>query len=1086
MWLETHIELNTASKMFSWANNQDTEIPNNHIDAVTTGQMGTLPVPNPHAIEKTVILGKAIQADISNIITRDRKHYQYPDLPKWFQLTQLENPIIKWWIIKCLRENWSVFEVPLEQIHLEEDAWKLIHKKDYSLVDFNRAGRPLIEIVTKPAIHDIDDAIIYMEYLQKIVRFLDISNADMEKGHFRSDISISLRKKWSNDLNPRTEIKNLNSFKFAKNAVISEIEQQIQYYIKHNKVKQEQVTALWDEDKKEIRIMRKKENANDYRYINEPDIPAIDISKLKNKIQVDVSQLPFQCELQMIEWKLNMKEARFFSADVKKVNLFFNIHKEIQNIYLVWKFILNYLSNIEEIDEIQTTKIIKLIKLNNTNPIHTKLIKECINKIAVGDIFEIEEYVNEKSMTKNQIEEIVDTIIMNNPEIINNVEKGETNIWMLVAIAMKEMPKLCDWWLLKNIIENKLWISWNKEKKTKDKKGDTWNNNISEWYEDIEDIMEITNHERIEILRRYQSHNIEEINENNIGEELSIAWRIESIRDHWDLIFIDLRHNNNIFQVKIIRENIKDLDWISKLNKESVVLVKGLIQQRDESTYNQSIMSGTIEIDAANIVLLSYAVQLPFDIKEAQKVAENTRLTYRFLDLRNDKMADNIRKRHLVTQETRSILNERSFTEIETPILSKWSDEWSREFIVPSRQHKGKFYVLPQAPQQFKQMLMASGIHRYYQIAKCFRDEDERWDRQAEFTQIDMELSFTNEEEIRKIISDLLLSIVKKIYPNKNLLTPEIQEITYKEAMDLYGSDKPDIRFWLKMKEITDIVKKSDFKVFKEKIEEWWIVKAIKIDKRISKSDIESLTKIAQSHWLWWLAYIIINDNDLQSPIIKYLWENVATNIVNAMEAKPWDIIFFASDRENIANKALDAVRRKLGEMLNLYDKNDLSFCWIVDFPMFEKTVEWRRTFTHNPFSMPKVEDIDKLINKNDIDKIIAQQYDIVLNGNEIWWWSIRAHLPKILESTYRVMWYSTQEIYDSIWHMLKTFCYGTPPHGGIALWLDRLMMILQDEKSIRDVMAFPKTWRGEDLLFNAPSDLPNNRISDVHIKKIN
>lgn len=1084
IWLETHIELNTESKMFSNANNNDTNIPNTNIDALTTWQLWVLPVPNPEAIKKTVLLGRAIEASISEIITRDRKHYQYPDLPKGFQLTQLENPIVKWWIIACLREDWSIFKVPLEQIHLEEDAWKLIHKKDYSLADFNRAGRPLIEIVTKPSIHSIDDAIIYMEYLQKIVRFLKISHADMEKWHFRSDVSISLREKWTKDLNARTEIKNLNSFKFSKNAIIAEIEKQIEYFKIHKKIKQEQVTALRDEDKKEIRIMRKKENANDYRYINEPDIPAIDIKKLKESINVDLTHLPYQCEHKLIKWWLSIKEARYFSSNINQMDLFFEVEQEIKDIYFIGKFILNQLSSTNERNKKQKKQIIELMKIHKKLPIHAKIIKNCVKKIINNEDLNIVEYIKDNSMSENEIEIILEGIVKDHDEIVKQVKGDTKSIWLIISLIMKKAPKPFDWGRLKEIIMNRLGIveEWSNKKLLKKTPIKADSDSTVDW---IEHIINQSTHSKEEILWKYHSHDISQINESMIWKNISTSWRIESIRDHWDLIFIDIRHDNQIFQIKITREKIKELERISRLNKESVIMAVWVIQERDESTYNNKIKAWTIELDAEDIKLLSHSAQLPFEIKDTKKVWENTRLSYRFLDLRNKKNADNIRKRHQVVQHIREFLHKDSFTEVETPILSKGSDEWSREFIVPSRQHKWKFYVLPQAPQQFKQMLMASWIKRYYQIAKCFRDEDERWDRQAEFTQIDMELSFVSENEIRKLIWDMLISIIRNIYPNKKLLTPIIEEIKYKDAMEMYWCDKPDIRFWLKMKEITSIVKETEFKVFREEIEKWWIVKALKIDERISKSQIETLTKLAQSNWLWWLAYIIVNEDWLQSPIIKYLWEEICKKIIQKFDAQPWQMVFFAADKEDIANKSLDAVRRSLWDMLSLYNKNDLALCWIIDFPMFEKTVEGRRTFTHNPFSLPKTEHIKDLVSQKNIEKIIAQQYDIVLNWSEIWWWSIRSHQPSILESTYRVMGYSTQEIYDSIWHMLRAFCYGTPPHWWIALWLDRLMMILQNENSIREVMAFPKTGKGEDLLFNAPSDIPSNKISDVHIKKV-
>ena len=440
----------------------------------------------------------------------------------------------------------------------------------------------------------------------------------------------------------------------------------------------------------------------------------------------------------------------------------------------------------------------------------------------------------------------------------------------------------------------------------------------------------------------------------------------------------------------------------------------------------------------------------------------------------------------------RDILDEENFLEIETPILSAGTDEGAREFIVPSRKQAGAFYTLPQAPQQFKQMLMVSGYEKYFQIARCFRDEDSRGDRQPEFTQLDIEMAFASMQQIIDLNTKMFNAIVEKIYGKKWILHP-FEVLTYKEAMDNYGCDRPDLRFGLKLQDITEIVKDTTFQVFSKPIDDGGIVKCIKVSaedqgkKRLSKGQIEKLTAIAQQHGLGGLAYIIVNENDLQSPIIKFLGEDIAAGIIKTTSAQVGDIVFFSAADYATANKALDAVRQELGSMLKLINAKELRPAWVIDFPMFEKTDEGRWTFTHNPFSMPAIYDIEKHMNgkEEEIGSIIAQQYDLILNGYEIGGGSVRAHKPEILEATYRNMSYNKEEMMKSVGTMYRAFHYGAPPHGGIAWGVDRLMMILEKKSSIREVMAFPKTGTSDDLLFGAPSLLSDKKVEEMNVRII-
>lgn len=585
------------------------------------------------------------------------------------------------------------------------------------------------------------------------------------------------------------------------------------------------------------------------------------------------------------------------------------------------------------------------------------------------------------------------------------------------------------------------------------------------------------------ILDTYRDCPINCIDESFLWKEITIAWWIHAIRDHWELIFIDLREDGEIFQVKFSREVFGDIDQIPKMRKESVIMFTWTIVKRAAEDIDAKSRTGTIELDCKKFAMISEAKPLPFAIHDAKGVSESLRLKYRFLDLRAEKTRETMVMRSKMVSFMRQFLEKQWYMEIETPILGKWTDEWSREFIVPSRIHSGEFYTLPQAPQQYKQMLMASGFSKYFQVAKCFRDEDDKGDRQPEFTQLDLEKAFASEQEIITLFSDMLISLVKTYYPDRPLQSDTIPLMTYQQAMDDYGTDKPDIRFGLKMKDITHIVSWTSFEVFQKQIERGGIVKCIKVEQDLTKKQIEDLTKIAIHSGLGWLAYITVQSDYLQSPIVKFLGEKVSQDIVEYMDAKLGDTIFFSAAKRETADKALDIVRRELGKMLRLYSEDMLSFCWIVDFPMFKKWLTGKWKFTHNPFSMPKKEHVDLLMQGQDIEKIQAQQYDITLCGHEIGGGSIRAHLPEILKSTYKVMKYSDEEMQHSIGHMVDAFSYGIPPHGGIALGIDRIIMILQQEKSLREVIAFPKTWSAEDLLFGAPSSLSGKTLSDVHIK---
>ena len=1089
--LETHVRLNTKSKLFCSCPNKESEVPNENICSVCTGQMGVLPAINKEAIIKAIYFGKAVNSSFSNQVTSwDRKHYEYPDNPKNIQITQFHNPVIPDGEVSCYRNDGSQFTVSLTQTHIEEDAAKLMHEKKISLVDFNKAGVPLIEIVTDPCIRNIEDASTYAQYIQRIVQNLGISEANLEKGEFKSDVSVSLRKIGEVVLNPRTEIKNLNSFKFMVEALMEEIEKQLNYFTTHKEFRPEQTTVLWDADLKQTKTMRTKEFEADYRFISEPDLPFVSIKEIVESINIDASALPYAVETVLIKGGVLPQDAKFFTADAIRSKIFMTINNIIQDASFVAKTLVNNMDadgyqNIHNVAD-----LIAIFQLFKADKITSVLVQNAITSYLKEPTFDYKKYFDENTISQDKITAAIATVIFENEAISNDIKKGNQGkagilVGKVIAIIGKGASgKVIREGVLKAINEkgaisdSVIVVS---EKLVAD----------SEQLKEKSQESIAKSQQPVIIKEEYRTHKISDLSEASITEKVTLSGWVSSVRDHGELMFIDLRDSSTqIFQVRLSRESFPNLDELVKLKAESVIAVTGIVIQRREDDYNAGLRTGKLELETSDLEILNLSKTLPFEIKRAFKSNEKVRFEYKFLDHRNDEVRRAIVNRHKVIKLLRDILDEEEFLEIETPILTAGTDEGAREFIVPTRKQAGSFYTLPQAPQQFKQMLMVGGFEKYFQIARCFRDEDSRGDRQPEFTQLDIEMAYASMQQIIDLNTKMFNEVVRKIYGKKWILYP-FEVITYKNAMDKYGCDRPDLRYGLQMQDITDIVKDTTFQVFSKPIDAGGIVKCIKVsakeqgNKRMSKGQIENLTAIAQQNGLGGLAYIIVNENDLQSPIIKFLGEEIAANIIKATDAQLGDIVFFSAADYATANKALDAVRQEMGRILKLINPKELRPAWVVDFPMFEKTEEGRWTFTHNPFSMPAIYDLEKHMKgeEEEIGTIIAQQYDLILNGFEIGGGSVRAHKSEILEATYKNMGYNKEEMMRSVGTMHKAFQYGAPPHGGIAWGVDRLMMILEKKASIREVMAFPKTGSSEDLLFNAPSILSDKKVEEMNVR---
>ncbi len=1086
--IETHIRLNTKSKLFCTCPNQEINLPNQHICSICTGQMGTLPAINKEAIRKAIYFGKAVHSTMSNTtISWDRKHYEYPDLPKNFQITQFQNPIIPDGHVKCYRNDGSTFLVSLEQVHIEEDAAKSIHEKNQTLIDFNKSGVPLIEVVTKPCIQNLNDAATYAQYLQRIVQNLNISEANLEKGEFKSDVSISLRKKNTQDLNPRTEIKNLNSFKFMVQALSEEVNRQLAYFKKYKKPYPKQSTVLWDENLKETRIMRNKEFTADYRFLAEPDIPLVNIQNALKTIKVDKSLLPFSVETTLIKGGVRPQDAKFFTSDLVRSKIFLSLNNQINNPLFVAKTLTNNLKLEDYSKIIHIKKFIDLFSLFKNEKITATLLQKSIEQLIENPNFDYKTYLETNTISEEAINQVISDILASNVSIVQEIQAGNINkVGILVGKVIQKLGKNASGKIIRVKILEKL------SNKTKNFQDSTSKNQVKSKLNTNTNTSKSVNIAKLEdnpfysseiiVKNNYRTHLISQITAKNTYQNITLAGWVISLRDHGELLFIDFRDSSHdVLQIRFDGKRFTNLEQLAKLKAESVIMLKGNIINRTEDDYNPNLRTGTIELDALELQILNPAKTLPFEIKRALKTNETTRFKHKFLDHRNANVRRVLVNRYRVFKTIRDFLDLHNFIEIETPILSAGTDEGAREFIVPSRKHKGSFYTLPQAPQQFKQMLMVGGFEQYFQIARCFRDEDSRGDRQPEFTQLDMEIAFTNKNAIINLNSSLLEHIVNKIYSKKWKLFP-FKTLTYHEAMEKYGTDRPDLRFGLEMQDITDIVKETNFQVFSKPIEQGGIVKCIKVDrelqkKRLSKKQIEKLTLLAQSHGLGGLAYILINEDNLQSPIIKFLGEDICKKIIERTSGKVGDIVFFSAADYKTANKALDAVRQHLADMLKIIKPKELHPAWVIDFPLFEKTEEGAWTFSHNPFSMPQQDTLKHHLEGKNIGTILSEQYDLILNGYEIGGGSIRAHKSEILEATYRNMGYTKTEMKKSAGHLYEAFQYGAPPHGGIAWGLDRLIMILEKKTSIREVLAFPKTGSGEDLLFSSPSPLSEKKI---------
>ena len=584
----------------------------------------------------------------------------------------------------------------------------------------------------------------------------------------------------------------------------------------------------------------------------------------------------------------------------------------------------------------------------------------------------------------------------------------------------------------------------------------------------------------------YKTHTCGELHRSHVGQQVELAGWVHRRRDHGGITFVDLRDRFGIVQIvadpTVSPQAHRELE---EVRNEWVIQAKGIVRRRPTGSENPNLATGEIEVEVSEIRILNPAKTPPFSINKDEEVDENTRLRYRYLDLRREQMSRNILLRHQVVKFIRDFLTEHGFIEVETPILFKTTPEGARDYLVPSRLHAGEFYALPQSPQQLKQLLMVAGVERYYQIARCFRDEDQRGDRQPEFTQLDLEMSFVEREDIMALVEELFTKLVAEVAPRKRLYASPWPRLTYREALERFGKDNPDLRYDLELKNVRDLIEGSGFKVFEAAIAQGGDVRGLNAKgcADYTRKQIDELTEYAKNFGAKGLAYIALpKDQEMRSTFAKFLSPELLQALMDRMGAEPGDLLLFVADAPAVVFETLARLRVLLAERLKLADPNLLAFCWVIDFPFLNWSEEEQRWDpSHHLFTSPMLEDVPLL--DSDPGKARGQQYDMVLNDYEVGGGSIRIHDRQLQEKVFGLIGLEPDVARERFGHMLEAFEYGTPPHGGIAPGIDRICMILAGEPNIREVIAFPKNQAARDVMADAPSPVELKQLEDLHIQ---
>lgn len=1154
MGLEVHVELSTKTKIFCGCSTEFGGEPNSHTCPVCMGMPGSLPVLNKGVVDRAIKVGIAFNSDIQYDNMFDRKNYFYPDLPKDYQISQLYHPICLNGYIQIdnaapgqdLDENGmikdagayendgangavskmnSLPELPagakrirLHEIHMEEDAGKLVHEAGATLIDYNRCGVPLLEIVSEPDFRSADEVIQYLEKIKEMLVYMNVSDCKMEEGSMRADVNLSVRPAGSDKFGTRTEMKNINSLKSIKKAIEFESGRQIDILNTGGIIHQE--TRRWDEEKGETFSMRSKENAQDYRYFPDPDLIPISITEeWVGEMRALMPELPQEKRKRYVEeLGLSPDTAKTLTSEKALADLFdetyrhCGIARETANMITVdiMALIREYSIEFDELD-IDPVKLAAVISCISEEKINRNTGREIVRELYLNDIDPVQ-YIEENGLLlvddAGFIEKTIDEVIKEFPQSAADYKSGKKKAFgFMVGQTMRRLSGKGSPRMVNGLLKEKLdgvrfdpenvkageassavkmaEAATNKPEISDDNVNvsrETYQVKLTAAEKALARSREVTSAEssaegsRVAFMpNRFRTHNCGELRPEDIGKEVRISGWVHSVRDHGGIVFVDLRDYYGITQVVVDEKQIRSI------TKESVILVSGRVLERNEETVNPNIATGLVEVKADRVELLGASKQgLPFEIERSKDTREDVRLKYRFLDLRNPAVRDNMVLRSKITNYMRRQMESMGFLEMQTPILAASSPEGARDYLVPSRKHKGCFYALPQAPQQFKQVLMASGFDRYFQIAPCFRDEDARLDRSpGEFYQLDFEMAFATQEDVFAVAEELLYNTFTA-FSDLPVSKPPFRRIRFEDAMLKYGSDKPDLRNPLEIIDLSDFFANVDFAPFKGKI-----VRAVSVPgaKSQSRSWFKNMEKYALSIGMKGLGNIIVNDDmTYKGPIDKYLTDPQKKELAELAELQPSDVLYFISDESANVAKLAGQIRTEVAKRLDIIDKDRFEFCYIVDFPMYEINEETGKIdFTHNPFSMPQGE-MEALENMDPLE-IYAYQYDIVCNGYELSSGAVRNHRPDIMVKAFEIAGYDEEVVKSKFGALYNAFQYGAPPHAGMAPGIDRIVMLLTDEENIREVITFPLNSNAEDLMFGSPSEASELQLREVHIK---